>query len=331
VAGVAAGGVSMLLPKRYTSTASILIEPPAGTDPRTFTAISPIYLESLKTYELLATSDTLFARAVGRFKLRTADDSQSIEALKARVLKATKPRDTKLLQISVTLEKPEVAKAMAQFLAEETVKLSSSVSRDAGREVIEEAQRQSGEMRVKLEEAQTAAAKVNREQPLESLRGEVDAMVELLNRLRRSLSGAEASEAEFESRAKSATRKEDRDPAAAEAASMRARAGQFARQIRELEQTIAARNRVLAERTARAEETKALVDYSQSASEAAAKRVQDLRASLGSSGERLKVIDPGIVPERPSEPRTALHAGIAVGLALLGSIVYLSIAFNARG
>jgi len=33
-----AGGISVLLPARYTATASILIEPPAGNDPRGATA-----------------------------------------------------------------------------------------------------------------------------------------------------------------------------------------------------------------------------------------------------------------------------------------------------
>jgi uncharacterized protein involved in exopolysaccharide biosynthesis len=52
--------VSVFLPRRYTATASILIESPGGNDPRAAAAVSPVYLESLKTYELLASSDTLF-------------------------------------------------------------------------------------------------------------------------------------------------------------------------------------------------------------------------------------------------------------------------------
>ena len=328
VAGAAATGASLLMPTRYTSTASILIEPPAGTDPRTFTAISPVYLESLKTYELLATGDTLFARALDRFKLREPGSSQSIEALKARVLKASKPRDTKMLQISVTLEKPETAQAVAQFLAEETVKLGSTVTREEGRDVIEEAQRQAETARAKFEEAQAAWSKANRDQTVESIRGEVDAMVELLYRLRRSLAGAEASAAGYESRAKSAG--EQRAAAAVEAASLRARAEQIARQARELEQAMDAKNKLLAERTARLDDLKERLKYAQTPWEAAARRVQDLRSSLGSSGERLRIVDPGVIPERPSEPKTLLHAVIAVGLALLGSIVYLSLAFGAR-
>ena len=60
---VVATAVSLLLPREYTATARILIESPAGADPRSAVAVSPIYLESLKTYEHFAGSDV--AQAVG--------------------------------------------------------------------------------------------------------------------------------------------------------------------------------------------------------------------------------------------------------------------------
>ncbi|MGH9664029.1 MAG: Wzz/FepE/Etk N-terminal domain-containing protein, partial [Bryobacteraceae bacterium] len=83
--------VSLLLPRRYTATATIVIEPPAGNDMRAATAVSPVYLESLRTYERFAGSDSLFQRAAERFHLQTG--SQAIESLKQRVLKVEKVRD----------------------------------------------------------------------------------------------------------------------------------------------------------------------------------------------------------------------------------------------
>src|SRR4051794_33263681 len=70
VAAVLALLVSLLLPQKYTATARILIEPPAGTDLRAAMAVSPIYLESLRTFEQIASSDTLFQKAIDRFHLR---------------------------------------------------------------------------------------------------------------------------------------------------------------------------------------------------------------------------------------------------------------------
>ena len=62
--------VSLLLPKQYTATASLVIELPAGSDPRAAAAVSPIYLESLKTFEHFALSDEVFAQAADHFGLR---------------------------------------------------------------------------------------------------------------------------------------------------------------------------------------------------------------------------------------------------------------------
>jgi len=62
VALLLTAAITFFLPKRYTATASILIDPPAGSDPRTTTAVSPIYLESLKSYEHFAASDTVFQK-----------------------------------------------------------------------------------------------------------------------------------------------------------------------------------------------------------------------------------------------------------------------------
>src|SRR5258708_6981859 len=62
--------VSLILTKEYTAVSRIVIDPPAGSDPRASMAVSPIYLESLRSYDLFAASDDLFLKAVQRFGLR---------------------------------------------------------------------------------------------------------------------------------------------------------------------------------------------------------------------------------------------------------------------
>ena len=58
---------SLVAERKYTATSRIVIEAPAGSDLRAAMAVSPIYLESLKTYELFAASDNLFLQAVEQF------------------------------------------------------------------------------------------------------------------------------------------------------------------------------------------------------------------------------------------------------------------------
>src|ERR1039457_6240050 len=43
--------IGLVLPKQYTATATILIDVPGAADPRASTAVSPIYLESLRRSE----------------------------------------------------------------------------------------------------------------------------------------------------------------------------------------------------------------------------------------------------------------------------------------
>src|SRR5437764_2167555 len=86
--------ISELLPRRYTATATLIIDPPPGSDPRAGVAVNPTYLESLRSFERFFTSDTLFQRAVDHFHLAKPGDS--IASLKKRVLKVAKVRETRI-------------------------------------------------------------------------------------------------------------------------------------------------------------------------------------------------------------------------------------------
>jgi capsular polysaccharide biosynthesis protein len=169
---LAALATGFLLPKRYTATATILIDPPAGGDPRIAAAVSTVYLESLKTYELLATNDQIFVRAAGQFHLRDRDGSP-IESLKRRVLKVDKLRDTRALQISVTLSDPKTAQAVAQYIAEGAVELNRSGAKEADEAMIESAAKAAETAKLRLSDAETAWQKAAGAHSAEALRSEV--------------------------------------------------------------------------------------------------------------------------------------------------------------
>jgi uncharacterized protein involved in exopolysaccharide biosynthesis len=63
---------------------------------------------------------------------------------------------------------------------------------------------------------------------------------------------------------------------------------------------------------------------------AAAKRLQLEQASSGYRGERLSIIDPGVVPERPSRPNVPLMLLAALLVALAVSVLYVTFEFNYR-
>src|SRR5580693_7586441 len=241
--------LSLLMPKRYTATASIVIEPPGNTDARTAIVISPVYLESLKTYERFADSDSLFARAADKFHLQEAGGAaRPIESLKRGVLKVSKLRDTKIMEISVTLRDPKLAQSVAQYLADETVALSHAESLDADREFIDEAEKQAAASAHRLAQAQMAWTSLSVREPVEALEGELDASVEQQGKLRQQLVEAQTNIAEYQEQGKT-----DSQFAREQLQSERARAEVLEKRLQELERSIEKLGSTMAGRSAQRE------------------------------------------------------------------------------
>jgi uncharacterized protein involved in exopolysaccharide biosynthesis len=309
---VAALATGLLLPKRYTATATILIDPPAGGDPRIATAVSTVYLESLKTYELLATNDQLFVRAAGQFHLRDQDGSP-IESLKRRVLKVDKLRDTRALQISVTLPDPSKAQAVARFIAEGAVELSRSGGKEADESMIEDAAKAADTLKAHVNEAETAWQKAAGAHSAQALRSEV------------------FDDSYLKSRVEDQLLDEQADLAGSSTPAQRdigARAELFERRISELTRAIDEKSAALAQQTAREEDLQAVLTSARASYEAATQRLANLRISRGSRAEWLRVVDPGIIPQQPSSPNVPLILIGALSLALFGSLLYLTLSFS---
>jgi len=313
-------GVSLLLPKQYTATASIVIEPPGGSDARLTTAVSAMYLESLKTYELFGNSETLFARASEKFHLQS-NDSQPLESLQHRVLKVSKVRDTKVLQVSATLTDPKRAQALAQYVAEETVSLSHRESLASDRDFADLAEKQVTEAQRRLTKIQTAWNAMVLNEPVESLQSEIDSDVDLRGKVEEQLVSAESEAAEYQQQAQDGTFERERWNAA------RARAALLAKRSQELQQAIDRKTTTLAMRTAKRQELGATLKVAQQSYETIASRLLESRAMAGTHAEQLRIVDPGTVPQRPSSPNISLNVAAALLVALILSIGYLSFAF----
>jgi uncharacterized protein involved in exopolysaccharide biosynthesis len=298
VAVAAALAVSVALPEKYTATARIVIEPPAGSDPRASTAVSPIYLESLRSYEIFAVSDSVFAEAVKRFGLRQG--AEPIDKLKRKVLEAEIPRNTKILEIHATLPDPAKAHALAVYIAEETVKLNRAASREADQELTAEVTRQAAEARERMEKAEAAWNRALAEGPVEPLRIDLQSDEKLRDVLERELTESEV-------------------------IADRERAEGYRKRLEPLRRSIGEKRRLLAQRSVLLEQLDAERATARKASAAADTRLEEARSALGYRGERLRVIDPGIVPERPSSPNIVLNVLVALFAALALSVMYLTI------
>jgi capsular polysaccharide biosynthesis protein len=332
VACAVAAGVSLLLTTKYTATCRIVIEPPAASDQRAAQAVSPIYLESLRTYEHFAASDNLFQNALDRFRLRAPGQRRSIEDWKRSILKVEIPRNTKILSINVTLPDPKKAQLLALYLAEETVKLNRTMNRASDQELMDEARQQYEEARARLGRAESASGRAIEGEPTAALAAENESAEELLAEVERDLLAAGMQLAEDSDREKylaaSAESKSQLDAVRAEMRFARARAESLRAKRAELQADIARRQALLAQRTVRRDALLAERKDAQTNFEAMEARVREIQAATGFRGERLSIVDPGIVPERPSSPNVPFNVVAAFLAGLAGSALYLTVAFG---
>jgi capsule polysaccharide export protein KpsE/RkpR len=232
----------------------------------------------------------------------------------------TKLRDTKILEISATLPDPALAQHFVNYVAEETVKLSRGESTATDREVIGEAERVALETQQRLDRAQQAFAAASMREPIGALQPRIESDVDLLEKIHQSLMDARGDIAEYQ----------QQTDLARQLPGLRARAAELEKRAAELEKSIEEKSAEASRRGAERQKIEAEVKMAQTASESSAARLRDLRATAGTRGERLRVIDPGIVPQRPSSPNIPLNVFAALLLTLIALAAYLTISFSYR-
>ncbi|MBZ5726892.1 MAG: hypothetical protein LAP87_18085 [Acidobacteriia bacterium] len=305
VAVAIALAVSLAQPRLYTATARIVIDPPAGMDPRSVISPSPVYLESLKTYEQFAQNDDAFRKAVDQLALRTLLGHGPVESLKKRALKAGLVRNTRILEIDATLPDPRKAQALARFMAEATVALNRAVAAEQNRDMIQSIEQQERDLRARADAADAAWTKLLAGEPVDDLESAIQNAAALRADIERQMQAAEL-----------------------EGGGARARLDTLRNQIAALDRQSAERQKLLATRLARRDQAEADRDTAQEALTAIGKRLRDARSDAGYRGERLQIIDPGMVPERPSSPNIPLNLVAALLLGLVLPILYLTLEMN---
>jgi uncharacterized protein involved in exopolysaccharide biosynthesis len=324
VAGVLTLAISLTMPPQFTATARIVIEPPAGSDLRAAMAVSPIYLESLKTYEQFATSDSLFQTAITHFGLRKVLGAGPIEGIMKRVLKVDTVRNTRILQISATMPDPEKAQELARFLAESTVEMNRSMVMEGDRELLQGMEKQEGEIRSRLQQTEAAKAQLFSREPVDDLQSALSQTSELRYNIQQQAQSVELELADAAERARHASAVELAE-IGKEESNARARLQELQKQIQELDRRNAQREKELELRWGHRDHLESERKVVQAELTALQTRLREARGEAGFRGERLRLIDPGIVPERPSSPNIPLNVLAALFLGLVLPIVYLTL------
>jgi uncharacterized protein involved in exopolysaccharide biosynthesis len=304
----------LLLPKQYTAVATLVIEPPGG-DPRSATSVSSIYLESLKSYEALATGDSLFAKACEKFHLPEGKSAPSIESFKRRVLRVDKLKDTKVLEISVTLPEPALAQALVQYLAEATVALDRSIAGSGDRELLDNSRQQLQAAAKELDEARAEAAAVAGSEPV------LDSEVQSIQERKAS---AEMQRVDLTTALAESAVRPDPESSAANRAGIAALAADIATMQRDLN----AKADALAALRIRRQHAEDRLHAAENVFDRASKRGEEVSDSATFRAEQLRIVDPGIVPQRPSFPSFPLISGSALAIAGIASLAWLTLQFG---
>jgi capsular polysaccharide biosynthesis protein len=318
-------GASALLPKRYTATAEVLIQVPGSNDPRAATAISPVYLESLKSYERLASSDTLFVRALDHVHASAGSSGHSIESLKKSILHVSKLANTAVLEISATMTDPKQAQALAQYVAEQTVQASLSMDVQTETEMTREFRSQLDAAVKRVAEVRQAQAHLSSSEPVDSMESQMKNTAELKLDIEKELAQTQTELAGY--LAETPTAGNDRESQRM-VASARARAANLIAQQRDLAGLLLQQGAKAQQWKDQREAVQAERDAAQTAFETASTRFNDSVTAARYRGERLRMIDPGIVPQEPVSPNVPLNVLASLVLALVGSLVYLMTTFS---
>jgi uncharacterized protein involved in exopolysaccharide biosynthesis len=313
VAAAVAAILCLVLPKQYTATATVVIEPPGG-DARTAISVSPIYLESLKSYENYAASDSLFAKACEKFHLL---DGTPLESFKKRVLRVEKPKDTKVLQVSVTLPDPKLAQAVVQYLAEETVELDLSIARTGDRDLVNDAEQRLNSAVKELESARADVVSLAAAGSETVLENQAKSLADVKGR-------EEAERIETDSLLAESLARGD-EQSASEA---RARLKSLDASLAALGKDLEARSVAVAGLRARREKAFDRLHALEATFDLTRKREADVAAAVKFRTGQLRIVDPGIVPQRPSFPNLPLAIISAVVIAAAACLAWMTLQFG---
>lgn len=332
VATVVTGGVCVVLPKQYTATASILIEPPAGNDPRGATAISPVYLESLKTYERFVSSDTVFATALQELGLRQKFGGAGIESIKRAVLKVSRPTSTKIVEISATLDDPDNAQKLAQHIAEQSVALNLRLNNQSTEDVLSDARKTLDLAAARLTKAERWKDEIIKRESIDSLVSEVTAANQTRLSIEQDLGKTRAELADMGAEMKTFEKGDGLEEQAKwtsrQIEALRARVASLEAQAQVLAKTSMDTTTTLEARKQHRESLDIELRSARADYELAKTKLSDAQSSAAYRGERLQIMDPGIVPQRPSSPNTPLNVMLAFLISMVASVVYLAVRFG---
>ncbi len=167
---------------------------------------------------------------------------------------------------------------------------------------------------------------------METLENDVEGGADQKSRLERDLGVARSDLAEYKAQQplvpNGVSNSDDTRWVAQQIASTQAKIATIEGQRRDLIDLLAKEGSQLQERKTLREAIESKESSAQAAYETSTAKLNEAVAASQFRGERLQIIDPGIVPQRPSSPNIPLNVLSALLFSLVGSFVYLAFRFS---
>jgi succinoglycan biosynthesis transport protein ExoP len=161
------------------------------------------------------------------------------------------------------------------------------------------------------------------DEPVDALQSDLALVAGLRSEVQQRIAGAELEVAESADRV-------SRIPASMGPSASHARLQELRRQLTALDRQEAEDEKRLAQRLADRDKVASERKSAEAALAAMQQRLGEARGESGYRGERLRIIDPAIVPERPSSPNLPLNLAMAALLALVLPMLYFTLELNYR-
>jgi uncharacterized protein involved in exopolysaccharide biosynthesis len=202
--------------------------------------------------------------------------------------------------------------------------MNRSLSADGDQDLVQGMMQQQRDLKERLDALNTAWSEMAAREPVQTLQAEAENAAKLRAGLDQQVANTELEIADAADRLKQASaseaveiRKQD--------ASARARLEQLRRQIQTIDRQSAERERLLASRVVHRERTDVERKAVLTQLTGVETQLREARGGASYRGERLRIVDPGIVPERPSSPNVPLNVAGALLLGLALPIIWLTL------
>ena len=209
--------------------------------------------------------------------------------------------------------------------------MNASLNRQSDEDLSKEPQRIFDASKARRAAAEREKDEFTRATPVEALDKEVLSAAELRSEVGKDLARARAELANYLGQQQAPQPSGTGEPQTSwtqyEIMATRAKIQDLESQDRQLLQALNVKSTLLENLRRKRDSLDAELKSARADEEAENTKLSDVKSSSAARGVRLKVLDPGIVPQRPSFPNPPLNLAVAFALSTMASIGYLAIRF----